>query len=183
MLRPWPYSFPRRYHNFSSFESFGFAGKRSGAGIVLIQTKALENRCDISTRGPRRKHGVPTNFLAFGMSQKCEGYLCFARCKIFPEFSFSKADKPAVSGESFVPKVATFCKYAISRCGIYMFFIAIGWFPPSRKEKPTDFAPDSSVAERTGSPFPVLSRSAKAERTARGERPPCRKVRCGRRDL
>ncbi len=134
MLRSKPFSFPRRYHNFSSFESFGFAGKRSGAGIVLIQTKALENRCDISTRGPRRKHGVPTNFLAFGMSQKCEGYLCFARCKIFPEFSFSKADKPAVSGESFVSKVATFCKYAIFRCGIYMFFIAIGLFPPSRQQ-------------------------------------------------
>lgn len=113
MLRPEPFSFPRRYHNFSFFESFGFAGKRSGAGIVLIQTKALENRCDISTRGPRRKHGISTNFLASGTGQECEGYLCFARCKIFPEFSFSKADKPAVSGESFVSKVTTFCKYAI----------------------------------------------------------------------
>ena len=112
MLRPWPYSFPRRYHNFSSFESFGFAGKRSGAGIVLIQTKALENRCDISTRGPRRKHGIPTNFPASGMSQNVRA-TCALPLKFYQNFYESKADKPAVSGESFVSKVATFCKYAI----------------------------------------------------------------------
>ncbi len=59
---------------------------------------------------------------------------CALPLKFYQNFYESKADKPAVSGESFVSKVATFCKYAIFRCGIYMFFIAIGLFPPSRQQ-------------------------------------------------
>ncbi len=62
------------------------------------------------------------------MNLKCEGY-CALHLKFFQNLICCKADKPAVSGESFVSKVTTFCKYAISRGEIYIFLLQMSCFP------------------------------------------------------
>ena len=61
------------------------------------------------------------------MNLKCEGY-CALHLKFFQNLICCKADKPAGSGESFKPKVTTFCKYAISQGEIYIFLLQMSCF-------------------------------------------------------